>query len=390
MHMARVELRGVEKWYGGTRVFEDIDLDVLDGEFMVILGPSGCGKSTLLRVIAGIEDLTGGSVWIGDQDVTTKHPGDRDVAMVFQDYALYPHMTVEQNLNFGLRAKRVPKATIKEKVEHTSSTLGIDGLLHRKPAQLSGGQRQRVALGRAMIRDPHAYLMDEPLSNLDAALRVQMRAELIDFHRRTHGTVLYVTHDQVEAMTMGERIAVMNEGRFEQLGEAQEVYNRPRNTFVATFLGSPRMNLLPGRLEVDRGNVTVTSGDLRWQFPRSESSPQSSRDVQVGFRPESIAVVDDVPDGSCPDAAALFHRPIDFTEQLGYEVILYLAPQDGSERRLVARLSNAELEHARASTAYLVSLQEIHVFEVGGDVLFHGSDVELPAQVRHGGVDAHQ
>src|SRR5947209_158241 len=197
--MARVELRGVEKWYGATRVFEAIDLNVPDGEFMVILGPSGCGKSTLLRVIAGIEDLTSGSVWIGDQEVTNRHPGDRDIAMVFQDYALYPHMTVEQNLSFGLRAKHVSKDVIKQKVEQTSAILGIDELLRRKPAQLSGGQRQRVALGRAMIRDPRAYLMDEPLSNLDAALRVQMRAELIDFHRRTGGTVLYVTHDQVEA-----------------------------------------------------------------------------------------------------------------------------------------------------------------------------------------------
>jgi ABC-type nitrate/sulfonate/bicarbonate transport system ATPase subunit len=206
--MARIQVNEVVKRYAAALLFDRLDFDVADGEFMVIIGPSGCGKSTLLRIIAGIEEMDGGSVQIGESDVSEKHPGDRDVAMVFQDYALYPHMTVEQNLSFGLRARHERPEIVREKVRSTADALGLAELLKRRPHQLSGGQRQRVALGRAMIREPRAYLMDEPLSNLDANLRVQMRAELIEFHRRTGGTILYVTHDQAEAMTMGERIAV--------------------------------------------------------------------------------------------------------------------------------------------------------------------------------------
>lgn len=243
--MASVAIRDVRKAFGLTAVIHGVDVSIEDGEFVVLVGPSGCGKSTLLRMIAGLENITGGEISIGDRVVNHLPPKERDVAMVFQNYALYPHKSVHENLAFGLRVRKIDAARIDERVRATAATLGIDGLLDRKPAQLSGGQRQRVALGRAIVREPKAFLLDEPLSNLDPLLRVATRAELALLHRRLAATMVYVTHDQEEAMTLGTRVAVMRDGVIEQVASPREVYGAPANTFVAGFVGSPSMNLWP-------------------------------------------------------------------------------------------------------------------------------------------------
>ena len=248
--MAEIALEGLEKVYpDGTRAVEQLDLEIGDGEFVVFVGPSGCGKTSVLRMVAGLEEITDGVVRIGGRVVNDLLPKERDIAMVFQNYALYPHMTVFDNMAFGLRRRKLPKAEIERRVTEASRTLGLEETLRRKPRTLSGGQRQRVAMGRAIVREPQAFLMDEPLSNLDAQLRLQTRLELIQLHQRLGITTMYVTHDQVEAMTMGSRIAVMSDGVLQQVGTPQEVYRRPANVFVATFLGAPPMNLIHGALE---------------------------------------------------------------------------------------------------------------------------------------------
>ncbi len=247
--MAEIKLEGVTKEFaGGVRAVDSVDLAIGSGEFMVLVGPSGCGKSTLLRMIAGLEEVTAGSVNIGDRDVTNLSPRDRDIAMVFQNYALYPHMTVEKNLGYGLRARRTPKDEIARRVDDVAHMLGLEELLHRRPGALSGGQRQRVAMGRAIVREPQAFLMDEPLSNLDAKLRVDMRAQLARLHDRLGVTTVYVTHDQVEAMTLGERVAVMRDGKLQQVATPQGLYRAPANLFVAAFIGSPSMNLVEAEI----------------------------------------------------------------------------------------------------------------------------------------------
>lgn len=244
--MAKLSLRNVQKTYaGGTQVVHGIDMEIADGEFIVIVGPSGCGKSTLLRMVAGLETITGGEIHIGDKVVNNLEPAERDIAMVFQNYALYPHMSVYDNMAYGLKIRGMAKAEIRQRVEHAAGILELSPLLERKPRQLSGGQRQRVAMGRAIVREPAVFLFDEPLSNLDAKLRVQMRLELKELHRRLGTTSLYVTHDQVEAMTLADRMMVLNAGRVEQIGTPLEVYSRPASTFVAGFIGSPPMNLIP-------------------------------------------------------------------------------------------------------------------------------------------------
>ncbi len=256
--MAQIRLEGIEKVYtGGHAAIRGVDLTVADGEFVVLVGPSGCGKSTTLRVVAGLETPTAGRVWIGDREVTELPAQERDLAMVFQSYALYPHMTVAENLAFPLRMRGIEKAVIAQRVQRVAETLGLATLLDQKPSQLSGGQRQRVALGRAVIREPQAFLLDEPLSNLDARLRVETRAELARMHRRLGATMLYVTHDQEEAMTLGDRVAVMHEGRLQQVAPPLEIYHRPTNRFVAEFVGSPAMNLLPATLRRDAGAIRI-------------------------------------------------------------------------------------------------------------------------------------
>jgi lactose/L-arabinose transport system ATP-binding protein len=301
--MARVELQHVSKSFGSTEVVHDVSLAIEEGEFAVFVGPSGCGKSTLLRMIAGLEETSEGDVLIGDRNVTDAEPADRGVAMVFQSYALYPHMTVADNISFGLRMTHRPKPEIAEKVARVAKILRLVEYLERKPAQLSGGQRQRVAIGRAIVRDPQVFLFDEPLSNLDAELRVQMRVELSKLHKMLGNTMIYVTHDQTEAMTMADRIVVLRAGRIEQIGTPIELYQNPDNAFVAGFIGSPRMNFLRataqpgGRLAV--GGIEIES--------RAQSPLEPGRMLQLGIRPEHL----DEAGGLALEAI------VDFVEMLG-------------------------------------------------------------------------
>lgn len=289
--MAEVRLEGVTKRFGDVVAVQDMDLHAADGEFVVLVGPSGCGKTTTLRIVAGLEAPTQGKVYIGDREVTHIHPRERGVAMVFQDYALYPHMSVEENLSFGLRNLKYPKHEIRERVQQTAEMLQIMPLLKRKPRELSGGQRQRVALGRAMTRRPEVFLFDEPLSNLDAKLRVMMRVELAELHARLESTIIYVTHDQVEAMTLGQRIVVMNLGEVQQVGNATELYEHPANVFVAEFIGSPPMNLFAVNVRAESGHYYLSKGSLRIPLPESQAKYcVSHRDSQIvfGIRPEDI------------------------------------------------------------------------------------------------------
>jgi multiple sugar transport system ATP-binding protein len=293
--MASITLSGVGKVYSdGTRAVTALDLQIADGELMVIVGPSGCGKSTTLRMTAGLEEISEGEIHIGERLVNRLDPRERDVAMVFQNYALYPHMSVFDNLAFPLRAQHVPKAEVRVRVERTATLLGLDDFLKRKPKALSGGQRQRVAMGRAIVREPQAFLMDEPLSNLDAQLRTQLRSEIAELQRELGVTTMYVTHDQVEAMTMGTRIAVMRKGVLQQQGPPQTVYDKPDNLFVATFTGSPTMNLLQGRIERDDSALQCVLGEQRLPLPAANGSSAVAlagyvgANVAVGVRPEHL------------------------------------------------------------------------------------------------------
>jgi len=287
--MASIDIRQARKAYGALEVLHGVAIDIPDGEFVILVGPSGCGKSTLLRMIAGLEDITGGEIAIGDRVVNDLPPKARDIAMVFQSYALYPHMTVAENMGFSLKLAKRPKAEIESKVKAAADILGLQPLLSRKPAQLSGGQRQRVAMGRAIVRDPAVFLFDEPLSNLDAQLRVQMRAEIKALHQRLKTTTVYVTHDQVEAMTMADRIVVMNEGNVEQIGTPLELFDRPANLFVARFIGSPSMNLVEGQVDATDGLVSFRSGALAVRLDHRHAA-LAGRDVVIGFRPEHVAL----------------------------------------------------------------------------------------------------
>jgi len=287
--MAEIELRDVRKVFPGDVVaIEDVSLEIGDGEFIALVGPSGCGKSTLLRAIAGLEEVTSGDISIGGRDVTDLAPRHRDIAMVFQSYALYPHMSVRQNLGYGLRVRRTPKAEARRRVEEIAKLLDLTELLERKPAQLSGGQRQRVAMGRAIVRQPQAFLMDEPLSNLDAKLRVGMRASLAQLHQQLGVTTVYVTHDQVEAMTLGQRVAVMRDGRILQVDTPQTLYEHPRDLFVAGFIGSPAMNLVEARIDDDE----VVLGQFRLPLAAGRRPSRATRGVIVGIRPETFEDAD--------------------------------------------------------------------------------------------------
>ena len=326
--MASVSFAGVGKVYrDGTRALTDFTLDVDDGEFMVFVGPSGCGKTTALRMVAGLEDITEGEVRIGDRVVNGLHPRHRDIAMVFQNYALYPHMSVYRNIAFALKVRKAPPDEIKRRVEEAARILGLTPELKRKPGQLSGGQRQRVAMGRAIVRDPQAFLMDEPLSNLDAKLRVQMRAEIARIQRELGATTIYVTHDQVEAMTMGDRVAVMRKGQLQQVDSPQQVYDRPANLFVASFIGSPEMNLVEAQVErADGGLVCRVAGqDLALPPELVDARPgleaYAGRTIGLGIRPEQLedaALVGDVPAGS------RLRGKVVTTELLGSELLAHV------------------------------------------------------------------
>ena len=319
--MAQIALDHVDKVYpGGVKGIDDLSLAIADGEFMVLVGPSGCGKSTALRSIAGLEDISAGSITIGDRVVNDLPPKDRDIAMVFQNYALYPHMTVEQNLAFGLQQRKTPKDEIRRRVTDVAKMLGLDEYLKRKPAALSGGQRQRVAMGRAIVREPQAFLMDEPLSNLDAKLRVSMRASLSQLHERLGVTTVYVTHDQVEAMTLGQRVCVLREGKLQQVDTPQALYNSPVNLFVAGFIGSPAMNFTAAQLVRDGGPVAVFAG---YKIPVPDKLLQSraglegylGREVILGIRPSDFEDAD-LADPGWPRMAV----KSSVTEELGSEI----------------------------------------------------------------------
>jgi multiple sugar transport system ATP-binding protein len=364
--MAAVQLSGIHKHFGDVPVLNNVDIDIADGEFMVFVGPSGCGKSTLLRTISGLEKVSEGHIRIGERDVTRTPPAKRGVAMVFQSYALYPHMTVFENIAFGLRLAKLPKDDVRKRVNEVAQTLQIQDQLDRKPWSLSGGQRQRVAIGRAIVRNPDVFLFDEPLSNLDAALRVQMRLELIRLHRRLQATMIYVTHDQIEAMTMADRIVVLNGGIVEQIGAPLELYHQPRNLFVAGFIGSPKMNLLDADVsDASDGEVTVTFGGGQEIRVPVEQSP-SARAVTLGIRPEHLLE----PDSQRPSALTL-NGEVMVVEQLGGETLAHVAI--GGDNTVQVRAAG----DANMVTGDHVSLgvvaSQCHLFDASGMALTAGS-----------------
>ena len=343
--MADVDIRGVRKSFGEVAVLHGIDVRIADGQFAVIVGPSGCGKSTLLRLVAGLEGLSGGDIAIADRIVNEIEPKDRDIAMVFQNYALYPHMTVAQNMSFGLELRRMPKAEIGQRVARAADILQLGELLQRKPRQLSGGQRQRVAMGRAIVRNPAVFLFDEPLSNLDAKLRVQMRLEIKKLHTELRATSIYVTHDQVEAMTMGDVLIVMNEGQVEQIGAPMDIYRRPATTFVAGFIGSPPMNMLPARCE---GRELVVTDDLRLPLNGTEVAQGP---LTAGVRPEHLELA--------VDGARTLVLPVSMVEPQGAETLVH---GEFAGRLLTARVPGTVAVSAGERLPLRVADGHLHLF----------------------------
>jgi len=333
--MASVAIRDVRKAFGATAVIHGVDISIRDGEFVVLVGPSGCGKSTLLRMIAGLENITSGEIRIGERVVNNLPPKERDVAMVFQNYALYPHMTVAANMAFSMKLRGAPKSEIDARVNRAAAILGLSQLLERYPRQLSGGQRQRVAMGRAIVRDPQVFLFDEPLSNLDAKLRVQMRTEIKELHQRLKTTTIYVTHDQIEAMTMADKIVVMHDGRVEQIGAPLELYDRPDNLFVAGFIGSPAMNMLNGRISLNGATSFEAPAGVRFSLG---DAPRGSdgRPAVYGVRPEHFSLADD-----------------------GVDAVVQVIEPTGSELQVVAKLGDSEI---------IAVFRERHQFKPGDKI----------------------
>ncbi|MFD3702463.1 ABC transporter ATP-binding protein [Nocardia sp. NPDC058658] len=348
--MARLQIEAVSKKFDTDYAVREVSLDIADGEFMVLLGPSGCGKSTLLRMIAGLEEPSEGRILVGGNDVTDAAPQRRDLAMVFQSYALYPHLSVAKNIGFPLRARRRPRAEIDQRVAEVSATLELSALLERRPVALSGGQRQRVALARAMVRDPGAFLMDEPLSNLDAKLRSATRAELISLHQRLGATFLYVTHDQVEAMTMATRIALLNEGRVEQCGTPAELYDQPRSAFVAGFLGAPPMNLFPAVVTSRDGALRVTADGVEAALAITDEL-DTATPVLAGIRPERLRID--------PTATAV-RGTVRMVENLGSEELVHL---DAGSTGLCVRVARPAGVRVGEDIALRVDPADIHLFD---------------------------
>ncbi len=357
--MASVTYDHVTKKFGETTAVDDLDIQVADKEFLVLVGPSGCGKTTALRCLAGLEEITQGKIMIGDRTVNDVAPKDRDIAMVFQSYALYPHLSVFDNMAFGLKLRKVPKAEIKRRVEKAAGTLGIIDLLNRKPRQLSGGQRQRVAVGRAIVREPKVFLFDEPLSNLDAKLRVQMRTEISKIHQQLETTFIYVTHDQMEAMTMATRIAVINRGKLQQMDTPQNLYNTPANLFVAGFIGSPAMNFFPARIRKD-GKLIADAGEFTVPLPAERNKvfePYVGKDVIFGIRPEDIHDAEFVPPNI---QAAKITARVDVTELMGNEILLYLLT---GKNTFVARVDPRSNLRVGNTATVVFDLNKFHVFD---------------------------
>lgn len=358
--MASVTLDHVSKQFGEVVAVSDMTIAVEDKEFLVLVGPSGCGKSTTLRLIAGLEELTAGNIYIGERLVNDVAPKDRDIAMVFQSYALYPHMSVYDNLAFGLRLRKTPRKEIDRRVHETAEVLGIAVLLSRKPKQLSGGQRQRVALGRAIVREPQVFLMDEPLSNLDAKLRVATRAELIKLHQRLQTTVIYVTHDQVEAMTMGSRIAVLQDGVLQQLEAPQTLYDEPRNMFVAGFIGSPAMNFFDAKVTGTADSMFVDGGSFKLRVPSDKVEPLVKfigQDIVFGVRPEDVAERTTLQ--SPPPDTSLTVK-VDVVEPMGSEQYVYLLT---GESQFIARMDARSPIKAGQELDVTLSMEHMHAFD---------------------------
>jgi multiple sugar transport system ATP-binding protein len=350
--MTGLRVRDLTKSFGGNTVIDNISFEVSEGEFCILLGPSGCGKTTILRLIAGLEDKDSGEIFIDGREVSNLTPKERDVAMVFQSYALYPHMTVFENLAFPLRMKKIPKSDLESKVKAVAGLLGIDSLLTRKPKELSGGQRQRVAIGRAIVRDPRLFLFDEPLSNLDAKLRASMRVELAGLHHRLKATMIYVTHDQVEAMTLGDRIIVLEKGRIQQIGTPEEIYNRPSNLFVATFIGSPQINIFKGIITTEGEDSFFESTGFRVKIEDYKGLEEySGREVLMGVRPESLTPGDGPVSGN-----------IDIIENLGSESIIHVRSGDKS---IVAKVSSDYKFRRGDRVSFLLKKRGIHYFYRG-------------------------
>lgn len=358
--MASVSYKNVMKSYGDNVVIKDLSFEVADKEFVVFVGPSGCGKSTSLRMLAGLEEISAGEIWIGDRKVNDVPPKDRDIAMVFQSYALYPHMTVYDNMAFGLKLRKTPKAEIDKRVKEAAAILGLEDLLDRRPKALSGGQRQRVAVGRAIVREPAVFLMDEPLSNLDAKLRVTARAEISKLHQRLQTTFVYVTHDQVEAMTMGDRIAVLNFGDLMQIDSPRNLYEAPDNIFVAGFIGSPSMNFFDATLVKEEGNLIVDTGSFRLPVPADRMKAYegyAGKQVTLGIRPEHIHGAEFAP----PNInAAPLHATIDVIELLGHELHLYLTAGKSS---FVGTVDTRMAPSVGDNVDLVVDMNNMHLFD---------------------------
>ncbi len=357
--MAELKFNNVTKRYGKVKVVHGIDLGVKDKEFLVLVGPSGCGKSTLLRMIAGLEEVTDGTITIGDKVINDVAPKDRGLAMVFQNYALYPHMNVYENMAFGLKQRKTPKEEILQRVEEVGEILGLEDLLQRKPHELSGGQRQRVAMGRAMVRKPSIFLFDEPLSNLDAKLRIQMRAEIKMLHQRVKSTMVYVTHDQIEAMTLADRIVVLKDGYIEQVGTPLELFLKPVNSFVAGFIGTPPMNLLPCKIQKEsQGDFLMFDGGLKIPVPkRSDGKTEDGQDVIMGIRTEELTIAEE--NTSIP-SEWIFPGLVKVVEPLGNENHLHVELQGMT---FVARCEGRRVVQSGERIEVAFNLEQLHIFD---------------------------
>jgi len=376
--MASLSLKHIYKKYpGGVTAVKDFSLEIADKEFIIFVGPSGCGKSTTLRMIAGLEEITEGELYIGDKLMNDVAPKDRDIAMVFQNYALYPHMTVYENMAFGLKLRKIPKETIKRRVEAAAKILGIEGLLNRKPKQMSGGQKQRVALGRAIVREPKVFLLDEPLSNLDAKLRAAMRTEITKIHQTVGTTFIYVTHDQVEAMTMATRIVVMKDGVIQQVDSPQNLYDKPVNLFVAGFIGTPQMNFITCTLEKKGEDAFITFGDNSIKLPADKAKDQAldpyfGKEIIAGIRPE---LIHDEPMYLTNFPENVIEANVDVTELMGAEIYLYLSIEGADvynvesnkgeqiKNDIIARVSSRSQAKAGDTVKIAIDASRIHLFD---------------------------
>lgn len=361
--MAKVILNNIDKIYdGGVKAVDNFNLEIQDKEFIVLVGPSGCGKSTTLRMIAGLEEISGGELFIGDKLVNDVAPKDRDIAMVFQNYALYPHMTVYDNMAFGLKLRKTPKDEIDKKVREAARILDMEHLLDRKPKALSGGQRQRVAMGRAIVRQPQVFLMDEPLSNLDAKLRVQMRTEIAKLYNNLQTTFIYVTHDQTEAMTLGTRIVVMKDGVIQQVASPKEIYENPANMFVASFIGSPQMNNLYGKTREVDGKVMLKILDKEIELPKAKAdiikgTKHANEEVIVGIRPEDISCKEE---DLNKEGAIIFSSKLEVSENLGAEKFLYMQAEG---RTMVVKTNSSEEFKPGQEIRFVMNFNKLHIFD---------------------------